>query len=822
MQDVDDVKTGVFPANAMGLLSDGPPFIRWFIDIAIGDIPLVGGKNASLGVLYRELKPVGINVPNGFAITASAYKKTLAQSSTAQQIASLLHGLNIEDVTALNNCATKVRKLITDLPLPAEVEAEITEAYQAICQQYGENADVAVRSSATAEDLPEASFAGQQDTYLNIRGIENVLAACKRCYASLFTSRAIAYRTHHGFDHLAVALSVGVQKMVRSDLACAGVMFSIDTESGFRDAVLISGAFGLGENVVQGAVNPDEYYVFKPTLRKGFRPIIGKNIGAKHLQMVYADKGPETTKNIPVAPEKSRQSVLTDDEVLTLANWACAIEEHYSVKAGKVMPMDMEWAKDGQSGELFILQARPETVISRKDENIIKQYRLIDDGPVIVSGRAVGQQIGNGPAHVIRSAKDIEKFVAGEVLVTENTDPDWEPIMKRAAAIVTDKGGRTSHAAIISRELGIPCIVGTSNGTSQISTGEHITVSCADGHIGNVYRGQLRYDVKEISLTEVPQTRTKLAMNVGNPDSAFEFAHLPHDGVGLARLEFIISAAVQVHPRALVEYDKLTDPEAKKKIDELTFGYADRKEYFVDTLARGVGKIAAAFYPKPVVVRLSDFKSNEYANLIGGRQFEPQEENPMIGWRGASRYYKEGYKAGFALECKAMLRVRAEFGLKNVVLMVPFCRTVDEAKKVIAVMRENGLVQGEDGLKIYGMCEVPSNVILADQFLDVFDGFSIGSNDLTQLTLGLDRDSELVSDIFDERNEAVKSLIRQVIEVANRKGKYIGICGDAPSTFPEFAQFLIETGIGSMSLSPDALLKTRLAVAELEKQIKKS
>ncbi len=795
-------------------------FILWFDQLAIEDVPYVGGKNASLGEMYRILTPKGVKVPNGFAVTAYAYRYFVEKAGIKDKIKEILSDLDTSNMENLSERGHKVRTLIRNAEFPQELKDVIVEAYGKMCEEYGENTDTAVRSSATAEDLPDASFAGQQETYLNVRGEYHLMTACKNCFASLFTNRAISYRVDKGFDHFSIALSIGVQKMVRSDMSCSGVMFSIDTESGFKDAAFITGAWGLGENVVQGAVNPDEFYVFKPTLKEGKRPIISKKVGQKHIKMVYAEDGGQATKNIDTPEEDRKKFVISDDEILKLAEWACIIEDHYSEKAGKFKPMDMEWAKDGQTGELFIVQARPETVASQKNANVLEKYVLKEEGKVIATGQGVGEKIGQGPVNVIKDVHDIGNFKEGEVLVTEMTDPDWEPIMKIASAIVTNRGGRTCHAAIISRELGIPCVVGTNNGTEVIENGKKVTVSCAEGEEGHVYEGNLKFEVEKLDLQTVPETKTKVMMNIGNPDQAFSASFLPNDGVGLAREEFVINSYIGIHPRALIEYDNLEDSEVKKQIDERTYGYEDKKEFFVDKLSQGVGRIAAAFYPKDVIVRCSDFKSNEYANLLGGKAFEPNEDNPMIGWRGSSRYYDDKYKEAFALECTALKKVREDMGLTNLKIMVPFCRTVEEGKAVLAEMEKNGLKRGENDLQVYVMCEIPSNVLLADQFCEIFDGFSIGSNDLTQLTLGLDRDSELVAHIFDERNEAVKRLVSQVIKVAKEKGKKIGICGDAPSTYPEFAQFLVEEGIDSLGLTPDVIVKTRLNVAETEKKKK--
>ena len=793
--------------------------ILWFDEISIEDVPLVGGKNASLGEMYRELGGKGVRVPGGFAITAWAYRRLLEHNHAEKKIKDILADLNTGDMDNLARRGRKVRALVRSLQFPADLRQAIEEAYSELEKRYGTGCDVAVRSSATAEDLPDASFAGQQETYLNIHGGEELIEACQRCFASLFTNRAISYRVDKGFDHFAIALSIAVQKMVRSDLACAGVMFSIDTESGFKDAVYITGAWGLGENVVQGAVSPDEFYVFKPTLKLGFRPIIMRKTGEKAIKMVYTDDAKSPTKNVDVPLSDRCRLIVSDSEVLELARMAVTIEEHYSAKAGRHKPMDIEWAKDGLTGELFIVQARPETVHSQKDVNILRTFVLKGTGEVIVKGKAVGEMIGQGAARVIKEAANIREFKNGEVLVTDMTDPDWEPIMKVASAIVTNRGGRTCHAAIVSRELGIPCLVGTGTGTEKIVEGEPVTVDCSQGSDGMAYRGLLDYTVDELNLSDIPRPKTKITMNLASPEQAFEKSFIPCDGVGLAREEFIINTYIRIHPLALLHFSELTDVAVKKAIYEMTCACEDKSQFFVDKLAEGVGMLAAAFYPKPVIVRLSDFKSNEYANLIGGAQFEPHEENPMIGWRGASRYYSDAYKEAFALECRAIRKIRDEMGLTNLEVMIPFPRTVEEARKVMATMAEFGLKQGVNGLRVIGMCEIPSNVILAEEFLEVFDGFSIGTNDLTQLVLGVDRDSELVAQVYDERNPAVKKMVKQVIEVANRMGKYIGICGQAPSDYPEFAQFIVECGIQSMSLNPDTVIKTTLAVAELEKRL---
>jgi len=810
--------------------------VLWFEEVGIADIPLVGGKNASLGEMIQQLTPKGINVPTGFATTAYAYRYFIEKAGLEQKLRQLFSDLDVEDLNNLRERGRQARALILHTPFPKDLEAAIMQAYlnlckrygdatlcsrfsaeyQAECEQYSSETDVAVRSSATAEDLPDASFAGQQETYLNVHGVQGVLEACHKCFASLFTDRAISYRTIKSFDHFEVALSVGVQKMVRSDLAASGVMFSIDTETGFKNAALVTAAYGLGENVVQGAVNPDEYCVFKPTLKAGFRPILEKRLGSKEIKMVYDLGGGKQTKNVPVPPSERGEYAINDDEILTLAKWACLIEEHYSQVRDTDTPMDIEWAKDGITGELFIVQARPETVQSQKSQSVLRNYKLQGTGEVLVTGRAVGEMIGQGSARVILDVHKIDEFQAGEVLVTNKTDPDWEPIMKKASAIVTNQGGRTCHAAIIAREMGIPAIVGCGNATGVLKTGQAVTISCSEGEAGKVYSGLLPFEVQETQLDNLPRTRTKILMNVGNPEEAFGLSSIPCDGVGLARLEFIIANHIKAHPLALIHFDQLEDELVKREIAELTALYPHKPDFFADKLAHGIGMIAAAFYPNPVVVRMSDFKSNEYANLLGGKQFEPKEENPMIGWRGASRYYDEKYREAYALECKALKRVRDEMGLTNVIPMIPFCRTPAEGRKVLAEMEKHGLKRGENGLQVYVMCEIPNNVILADQFSEVFDGFSIGSNDLTQLTLGLDRDSALVADLFDERNEGVKEMVRMVIEKAKKNERKIGICGQAPSDYPEFARFLVELGIDSMSLNPDSVFKTLLEVAAAE------
>ena len=815
-------------------------FVLWFEEVGMESVSLVGGKNASLGEMIQQLTVKGINVPGGFATTAYAYRYFIEQAGLETKLRQLFDDLDIEDVNNLKMRGKQARALILNTPFPEELETAITEAYSQLCQRYSidfkycdrfkgkekelcqkytYNVDVAVRSSATAEDLPDASFAGQQETYLNVHGIQCVLEACHKCFASLFTDRAISYRTIKGFDHFNVALSVGVQKMVRSDLATSGVMFSIDTETGFRDAALITAAYGLGENVVQGAVNPDEYIVFKPTLIEGYQPILDKRLGSKEIKMVYDIGGSKLTKNIPTSSSERIQYAINDEEILTLAKWACQIEEHYSQVRDAYTPMDIEWAKDGMTGKLFIVQARPETVQSQKAHNVLQTYKLDKTGDILATGRAVGEKIGEGKARVILNVSQINKFQAGEVLVTNKTDPDWEPIIKQASAIVTNQGGRTCHAAIIAREMGIPAIVGCNDATKNIQTGQEITISCAEGEQGKVYAGLIPFTVEETQLENLPQTKTQILMNVGNPEEAFGLSALPCDGVGLARLEFIIANHIKVHPLALLKFDELKDSEEKTTIARLTVHYSHKPDFFVDKLTRGIATIAAAFYPKPVIVRMSDFKSNEYANLVGGKQFEPTEENPMLGWRGASRYYDSQYREAFGMECQAFKRVRDDMGLTNVIPMIPFCRTPDEGRKILSEMAKHGLVRGENGLQVYVMCEIPSNVILADEFSQVFDGFSIGSNDLTQLTLGLDRDSSLVAHLFDERNQAVKIMLSMAIATAKRNNRKIGICGQAPSDYPEFAEFLVQQGINSISLNPDSVLKTKLKVAEVERNL---
>lgn len=792
-------------------------FIKWFDEIAIEDVPEVGGKNASLGEMFKALGQKGVHVPNGFAVTASAYRHFLAATGTDAVIEKILERMDPQKLDSLHSCGHQIRSAIMDASLPTDLEQAICSAYNRL----NENClpiEVAVRSSATAEDLPEASFAGQQETFLNVKGYRDLLEACRRCFASLFTDRAISYRIDKGFDHLRIGLSVGIQPMIRSDLAASGVMFSIDTETGFRNAVLINASYGLGENIVQGAVNPDEFVVFKPTLLQGHRPILQKKLGAKEMRLIYDPSGISRVRNVEVPTEERQKFAITDDEILTLARWACVIEEHYTQKLNRFCPMDIEWAKDGPTGELYILQARPETVQSQKGQDAIEIYKVGQHGRPLVTGRSVGTKVGKGPVHVINDPRSIADFRPGEVLVTDKTDPDWEPIMKQAAAIVTNRGGRTCHAAIVSRELGLPAIVGANDATSVLHDGQMVTVCCAEGDVGAVYEGDLDFEVQVLSANQAERPRTKIMVNVGDPQEAFSLSFIPNDGVGLAREEFIITSSIKAHPMALLNYEQITDPELKQELEALTAGYTDKSQFFVDKLAEGVAMIGGAFYPKDVIVRLSDFKTNEYANLIGGKAYEPMEENPMLGFRGASRYYDPRYRDAFGLECLAMKKVREEMGLTNVKLMIPFCRTVEEGRKVLAEMEKHGLVRGQAGLEVYVMCEIPSNVILAEQFAEIFDGFSIGSNDLTQLVLGVDRDSEILASVFDERNPAVKSMIGYAIQTARTCGRKIGICGQAPSDYPEFARFLVECGIDSISLNPDSVLKTTLAVLDAEKE----
>jgi pyruvate,water dikinase len=795
-------------------------FIRHFEEIGIDDVPLVGGKNASLGEMYRELTPQGVNVPNGFAVTAQAYRYVLDQADAWTKLHRALDGVNANDVNDLERSARRAREIVYGAPLPEDLAGQIVEAYRKLEDECGPQLTVAVRSSATAEDLPTASFAGQHETFLNISGEAKLLDAVRRCFASLFMDRAIRYRIDNGFDHFKVLLSVGVMKMVRSDLAASGVIFSLDTETGFRDVVFITGAYGLGENVVQGTVDPDEFYVFKPTFKAGYRAVLRRSLGGKEIKMVYAESaGRDTTRNVPTPKEDQRRFCISDDEVLQLADAAIKIEEHYSAKAGHPVPMDMEWAKDGIDGKIYLVQARPETVASQKAANVLEEYELQGKGEVRATGRAVGGKVATGAARVITDVAQLDRFQPGEVLVADTTTPDWGTVMKTAAAIVTNRGGRTCHAAIVARELGVPAVVGCDNATESIRTGEEMTVSCAEGDVGHVYAGRIPVKTVRTDLSTLRRPQTRVMVNIGNPDIAFQARFLPNDGVGLARMEFIIAEHIKVHPMALVYPEKIDDPKVRAEIDELTRSFERPTDYFVTRLSEGVGTVAAAFYPNPVIVRLSDFKTNEYASLRGGRWFEPQEDNPMLGFRGASRYTHPAYAEGFALECEAMKRVREVMGLTNVKLMVPFCRRVQEGQKVLEAMAARGLKRGENDLEIYVMCEIPNNVVQIDAFAKLFDGFSIGSNDLTQLTLGVDRDSEIVAFDFDERDPGVKELIRQTVEGARRNGRHSGICGQAPSDYPEMAEYLVEIGIDSISLNPDTVLKTTRHVLEVEKRL---
>lgn len=797
-------------------------YIRRFDELTINDVPLVGGKNASLGEMYQSLTAQGIQIPNGFAITAEAYCYVLDNANAWDALHQALDDVNPDDVADLAQRARRARDIVYAAPLPPDLEQQILTALAQLQAFYGEELSVAVRSSATAEDLPTASFAGQQDTYLNIRGGQALLEACKRCFASLFTDRAIHYRIDQGFDHFKVALSIGVMKMVRSDLAASGVMFSLDTESGFTDVVFITGAYGLGENVVQGAVDPDEFYVHKPTFKQGYRAVLRRSLGAKKIKMVYSDGSTrEATRNIVTSAQERNQYCISDEDVLTLADYALKIEQHYSTQAGQAKPMDMEWAKDGIDGKLYIVQARPETVVSQQRGLVLEQYQLLASAPAIVTGHAVGSKIAVGTARIIEHLSQLNEFKAGDILISDITTPDWEPVMKIASAIITNRGGRTCHAAIIARELGVPAVVGCDNATSTLKNGAQITVSCAEGDVGKVYAGALAFEVLRTDLAELQRPKTKIMLNLGNPELAFKTSFLPNDGVGLARMEFIITEYIKAHPLALLHPEKVQDASEVAQLKQLTSHHATPKAFFIQTLAEGVGTIAAAFYPKPVVVRLSDFKSNEYATLLGGRWFELDEANPMIGFRGASRYIHPAYAEGFALECAAMKYVREQMGLSNVILMIPFCRRIHEAERVLAAMAQLGLKRGSNGLEIYVMCEIPNNVIQIDAFAQLFDGFSIGSNDLTQLTLGVDRDSEIIADDFDERDEGVKTMIRMAVAGAKRNQRHSGLCGQAPSDYPEMAEFLVEIGIDSMSLNPDSVIKTTQLVLATEAGLNK-
>jgi len=788
-------------------------FIRFFSELGIKDVPEVGGKNASLGEMYGHLTQKGLRIPNGFATTSAAYNYFLDSTGLKKKIKAILKGLDTKDVKDLMRRGAEIRKLIIATEMPQDFSQEIVEAYRELSKTYKlKNVDVAVRSSATAEDLPDASFAGQQETYLNITGENNLLLAVKKCIASLFTNRAISYRVDKKFDHFSIALSVGVQRMVRADLGSSGVMFTIDTESGFKNAVLINSIFGLGENIVQGKVTPDEFYVFKPS-----RAIISKILGRKDIKMIYNLNGKNPVKDVKIPVADQYKPSLTDKQVIELANWGMIIEEHYK------RPMDIEFALDGRTNELFIIQARPETVQSQKDMQVIETYKLEKKSKLITKGQSVGDKIGAGVVNRMMNVKDINTFKAGQVLVTDMTDPDWEPIMKIASAIVTDKGGRTCHAAIVSRELGIPCVVGTGNVSQLLKNGRKITVDCASGEDGFIYEGILPFKIEKNSIKNLGKTKTKIMMNIGEPELAFSNSFIPNSGVGLARLEFIINNYIKIHPLALVNYKKIKDPKVKKAIDDLTFTYQNKSEYFVDRLAQGMARIAAAFYPKDVIVRLSDFKTNEYANLIGGQEYEPAESNPMIGFRGACRYYSPQFLPAFKLECQAIKKVREKMGLTNLKVMVPFCRTVEEGIKVQEIMAANGLKRGVNGLEIYVMAEIPANIILADKFCQIFDGFSIGSNDLTQLTLGIDRDSGgslKVEGVSNEKNEAVKELIKSLIKTAKKNKRKVGICGQGPSDFPDFAEFLVEEGIDSLSLNPDTVIATTIAISKKEKNLR--
>ena len=783
-------------------------YVIWFRDLGMNDVDRVGGKNASLGEMISQLSNAGVSVPDGFATTAQAYRDFLDQSGLNQRIQDMLEGLDIDDVKKLAEVGKDIRQAIVDTPFPGPLNEAISEAYAKMIDGNPAMA-CAVRSSATAEDLPDASFAGQQETFLNINGLDNIMIAIKEVFASLYNDRAIAYRVHKGFEHAEVALSAGIQRMVRSETGAAGVMFTMDTESGFDGVVFITASYGLGETVVQGAVNPDEFYVHKATLAKDRPAVLRRNLGSKLIKMVYGSEASagKSVETVEVPEADRNQFCITDDEVMSLARQALIIEKHYG------RPMDIEWARDGDDGKLYIVQARPETVKSRESANMMERYLLKEKGEVLCEGRSIGQRIGAGPVRVIAGIEDMDQVQKGDVLVTDMTDPDWEPVMKRASAIVTNRGGRTCHAAIIARELGIPAVVGCGDATERLTSGQDVTVSCAEGDTGMVYAGQLNFDISRNQLDSMPELPFKIMMNVGNPDRAFDFQAYPNAGVGLARLEFIINRMIGVHPKALINYDTLPR-DVQQAVKRRVAGYPDPVEFYVEKLVEGISSIASAFYPERVIVRMSDFKSNEYAHLIGGSLYEPSEENPMLGFRGASRYISDSFRECFDLECRALKKVREEMDLKNVEIMVPFVRTVGEAKQVIDLLAENGLKRGENGLKVIMMCELPANALLADQFLEHFDGFSIGSNDLTQLTLGLDRDSGLIAHLFDERNEAVKVLLSSAIKACKAQGKYIGICGQGPSDHPDFAQWLMEQGIDSVSLNPDSVLETWLFLAE--------
>ncbi len=792
-------------------------YIRSFLEIGLHDVGLVGGKTASLGELYSTLASEGVAVPNGFAITADAYRDALLQPGIADELHRLLDGLDKRKIKRLATVAAKAREIIYQAMDTGPLREQIVEGYRALEREFGAGVAVAVRSSATAEDLPTASFAGQHESFLNVRGAKDLFEACRRCFASIFTDRAISYRIDNGFDHFKVALSVAVMKMVRSDLAASGVAFTLDTESGFRDVVFVTGCYGLGETIVQGKVDPDEFYVHKPTLSQGFRCVLRRRLGGKQIRMTYGKGGGSRTTRIGVVPRAERERFcISDSEVLSLAEMAVRIEQHYSKDAGTAMPMDIEWAKDGSDGRLYIIQARPETVASQRSPDVFEAYTLKGRGPVIVTGRAVGEKIASGRTRRIATARDLAAFRPGEILVAPATSPDWEPVMKIAAGVITDKGGRTCHAAIVARELGIPAVVGATHATEKLKTGTNVTISCAEGEIGSVYQGTVAFDVTRTPVNELRQPRTAIMVNVGTPEMAFRTAMQPQAGVGLARMEFIISEHIGVHPMALVKPEKITSAKTKAAIARLVKGYQSPSDFFVRTLAEGVGTIAAAFYPKPVIVRLSDFKTNEYASLLGGEAFEPKEENPMLGFRGASRYSHPAYAEGFALECAALRRVRENMGLSNLRIMVPFCRTVEEGRRVIATLTSNGLKRGEGGLEIYVMCEIPNNVIQIDAFSELFDGFSIGSNDLTQLTLGVDRDSDIVAFDFDERDPGMLEMLRQAVVGAKRNGRHVGICGEAPANYPEIARYLTQLGIDSISVNPASVFRTMAAVLDAE------
>ncbi len=796
-------------------------YVRWFGGMGLADVSLVGGKNASLGELYTTLNSAGIQVPNGFAVTADAYRDALALPHVTEQLHRLLDGIDNSDIAELERRAAEARRIVYEATAGDALRKQVAAAYRTLEQQFGSDVAVAVRSSATAEDLPNASFAGQHDSFLNIRGEAALHEACRRCFASIFTDRAIVYRTDNGFDHFKVALSVGVMKMVRADLASSGVAFTLDTESGFRDVVFITGIYGLGENIVQGRADPDEFYVHKPTFKQGFRAVLRRSLGKKQLRMIYSDGAAgENTRNVETTPDERRRYCLIDDEVMKLAGDAIAIEEHYSAVAGRAMPMDIEWAKDGSDGQIYIIQARPETVASRRSADFLETYALDGAGPILITGRAVGEKIASGPVRIVGSAADLDSFVPGEVLVADTTSPDWEPVMKEASAIVTNRGGRTCHAAIVARELGVPAVVGATQATEALKSGQFVTVSCADGEIGHVYDGNIPFKTAKLSLAFGQRTRTEIMVNLANPDLAFRTAMMPSDGVGLARMEFIISEHIRVHPMALAHPDRVP-AETWKAISDLIRDYPHPADFFVGKLAEGVGTIAAAFYPRPVIIRLSDFKTNEYAGLLGGANFEPREANPMLGFRGASRYAHRAYADGFALECAALRRVREVMGLTNLRIMIPFCRRVEEGERVIAAMAANGLKRGVNQLEIFVMCEIPNNVIQIDAFAALFDGFSIGSNDLTQLTLGVDRDSEIVAFDFDERDPGMLEMLRLAVAGAKRNGRHVGICGEAPANYPEIARYLVELGIDSISVNPGSLARTAEIARDAERRIQK-